>query len=84
MSGSEWNDKYMFAVRLKWSQFMNKVLMTTSLDKVKVLQPDGPSALREGFPRGHKIYDSLGENVANLKEMIPERFGTPGISFLSV
>ena len=64
----DWEDEYTFIVKLKWPYFMTKVLMTTELDKVAV-----PSANRndivmvERFPMGHKLYDSMGRNVANLK-----------------
>ena len=64
----DWEDEYTFVVKLKWPIFMTKVLMTTTLDKQEFINDKQESSLVDRFPRGHKLYDSMGRNVANLKD----------------
>ena len=59
-----WHDDHTFIVRIKWPKFMKKVLMMTTLDKIA--DSDGKDI--DCFPKGHKIYNSLGNNVAGLKD----------------
>ena len=56
-----WVNNKTFKIRLKWPTFMQRCLMMTALDK----DPFG----RESYPRGHQVYNDMGKNARDLKDI---------------
>jgi len=56
-----WVNNKTFKIRLKWPVFMQSSLMMTGLDR--------DSFGREIYPRGHQLYNEMGKNARDLKDV---------------
>ena len=77
----DWEDDFTFIVKLKWPYFMVKSLTLTGLDQYTARNEKGELKKFDRFPRGHKLYDSMGRNIASLKNEDGEIWNIGRFSF---
>ena len=64
----KWINKRTLQITQAWPDFMQKCIMLTTLDITSVHDDQGNLVSEtENFPVGHKVYDDMGKNTADLE-----------------